>query len=376
MSWGGWWMRILFVDDEPKWVVSFKDAIQEWNEDNPERQFQAVVLETAGAAAQALETSRFDCALLDLKFKNEGSPGHQLSGSDLALRGLRDYGIPVGILSGNPEDRDVELQENGLIQAFAKNGDACTEALAWFGGLWDMMRTLEVARRAIRKSGAEIFTQRIWPRWQGYEEIGASGIPLDQIVTRQYAGHIAELMGVDGAGNPDWHPLENYINPALLAHRAHTGDIFRIDGHLWVVLTPQCDMANNSVESVLLAQCDPDLVEGWQDKLNKLKAALNGPDGPSGSLLGWFRDRVNQNIDAAVHFLPPLDDHRPMMVSFKRLRLIPRLELHEMLDEKRVASIAPPFLPNLTQRFAAYMARPGQPNIAVRHFADIPAAKI
>jgi hypothetical protein len=29
--------------------------------------------------------------------------------------------------------------------------------------------------------------------------------------------------------------------------------------------------------------------------------------------------------------------------------------------------------PSLTQRFAAYMARPGQPNIGVRHFAEAPA---
>jgi hypothetical protein len=56
------------------------------------------------------------------------------------------------------------------------------------------------------------------------------------------------------------------------------------------------------------------------------------------------------------------------MVNFKRLLLEPMAKLNALLNTDRLASVAPPFLSNLTQRFAAYIARPGQPNIGVEHF--------
>lgn len=365
-------MRILFVDDKDDYIDLFKTAVKDWNKANPQRTFDPVVLNNADDAFEALKLQRFDCALLDLKFQN-GNPGQQLAGNQLALTGLNEIGMPVGILSGNPEDRSEELKKQPLARAFVKKAEACDAALAWFGELWDMMEVLSAARKNIRKSGAEIFAGRIWPRWKNYKDLSAVGIPLERIITRQYAAHIAELMGIDGKDNPDWHPQENYIFPALLDHRAHTGDLFRLeDGQIWVVLTPQCDMANRSVDDVLLAHCNPDLVAGWDEKLKLLNEALATTEGPSNNLSGWFRDRVNQKLDASVHFLPPLED-RPMMVNFKKLRLVPLADLTGKLDTDRVASVAPAFLANLTQRFAAYMARPGQPNIGVKHFG---AAKV
>jgi hypothetical protein len=58
-----------------------------------------------------------------------------------------------------------------------------------------------------------------------------------------------------------------------------------------------------------------------------------------------------------------------MMVNFKRLMTRPLVELTGLLEKDRIASVAPPFLANLTQRFGNYMSRFGQPNIDIRHFA-------
>lgn len=355
-------MELLFVDDDEAWADLFKDAVDDWNDRTPERQFRLTVLADPGRAADALGSGRFDCVLLDLQLPDAEDPGHQLSGNDLALATFREIGMPMAILSGFPEDRAVELREEPLVRAFRKQADVCDEVMEWFGGQWEMMDALAVARSAIHRAGAQIFARRIWPRWQQYRGLSAAGAPLGKIVTRQYATHIAELMGIDGADNPDWHPLESYINPALLDHRAHTGDLFRLDDQIWVVLTPQCDMANANVENVLLAHCDPDLLPDWDEKLARL-----GQPQPPDKVSRYFRDLVNQKVDPSRHFLAPLED-RPLMVNFKRLRLEPMAKLNALLNTDRLASVAPPFLSNLTQRFAAYIARPGQPNIGVEHF--------
>jgi hypothetical protein len=82
----------------------------------------------------------------------------------------------------------------------------------------------------------------------------------------------------------------------------------------------------------------------------------------------YFRKLITQNIEVSQHFLPPLQAGPPLMVQFTELTTRPLTELNGRLGDRK-ASVAPAFLPNLIQRFGAYMSRTGQPNIAARHFA-------
>src|SRR3546814_6683563 len=62
-------------------------------------------------------------------------------------------------------------------------------------------------------------------------------------------------------------PVENWISPPLQPNRAHTGDVFDIDGVLWVVMSPPCDMANDgNISDVLLVRCDRDELGEWNDR--------------------------------------------------------------------------------------------------------------
>lgn len=367
-------LRILFVDDDNIQRERFQDAISDWNAANAPKTFDPVILETSDAAAEALKHSRFDCALFDLKLEKGEAHAPNLTGNQLALEGLDEFGIPVGIISGFIEDVSEEVEARPLLRTFRKVPGAFDEAVGWLGGLWDMMEVLAATRRRIRRSGAEIFARRVWPRWDRFRELSADGdAQIEAVVTRQYAGHIAELLGIDGVGNPDWHPVESYIHPALQDGRAHTGDIFRLDGDLWVVLSPPCDMAAD-VEDVLLAKCMPDLDPVWSNKVAQLRAALAAGE-VSANLRRYFSDLTNQNLEVSKHFLPPLDGH-PLRVDFKRLATRPLAELTAALGE-RVASISPVFLTNLTQRFGAYISRTGQPNIGVEHFGrGVPAEPV
>jgi len=262
-----------------------------------------------------------------------------------------------------------------LAQGFAEAGigvfdkgdlNAFSQALNWFADRWDMLEVLSAAREQMEKSGAEVFSERIWPRWASYRNLNTpDGELLKKIVTRQYASHVAELLGTDHPDNPSWHPVENYIYPNLIGSRPHTGDIFELDGKLWVLVTPQCDMATGTARTVLLVACERNSLADWDrhvaalTDVNVSRAAADQRD-------KFFRGLVNQSTPSK-HFLPPLEGEGPLMVNFKELMVVTADGLRDNLAQRR-GSIAPVFLSNLIQRFGAYMSRPGQPNIEPAYF--------
>lgn len=365
-------MRVLFVEDDGSQIELLNDAVAEWNGQNAPKVFEVLNEPDVESAKRALDMQRIDAALFDLRLplnagdkKAAGANG----GNDLAKQTLAQVGVPIAVVSGNPADLDQELAQHGLLKTFNKgDDDAYPKVLAWLDSLWTLMTLMDATRRRVQQSGAEIFARRLWPRWQEYA--GLSGIDqseLGQIVSRQYIGHIAESLGADGGDNAPWHPYEAYVQPALLDHRAHTGDIFEIDEVLWIVLTPQCDMANNNVADALLASVERYRPQDWTERLAELNDA-GLTDKKIEARDKFFRNLVNQNGANATHFLPPLvRGQDPLKVKFGTLSTRPLAELNGRLID-RIASVAPAFLPNLVQRFGAYISRTGQPDIAPKNF--------
>jgi CheY-like chemotaxis protein len=362
-------MRILFVEDSESQQSLFGDVVDDWNMRNAARAFVVIRAVTVEEAKVVLEEQRIDAAIFDLRLP--GGTGARVSptkGNELAHLSLARVGIPIGIVSGFPGDLDADLKELDMLQSFDKGDtDVYEKVVAWLDSQWLMMTVLRSTREQIERSGADIFTKRLWPRWQTYAGLtGDSQTKLIQIVTRQYVGHVAELLGLDSGDNVSWHPYECYIRPALLASRAHTGDIFLLDETLWIVLTPQCDMATKKVANALLARIDETALPMWDERVQQLGIEdLSTTKRESRDR--FFYRLVNQNVDVSEHFLPPLEGGAPLMVQFKEVITCRLTELNDNLDNRR-ASIAPAFLPNLIQRFGSYISRTGQPNIDIAHF--------
>jgi hypothetical protein len=83
-----------------------------------------------------------------------------------------------------------------------------------------------------------------------------------------------------------------------------------------------------------------------------------------------IRSHATQGHGIATHFLPPLDDKGPWLVEFQEVRTIHSGEVPAMLP-RRFASIAPHFVPNLVQRYSAYLGRIGQPNISTDILSEL-----
>lgn len=140
----------------------------------------------------------------------------------------------------------------------------------------------------------------------------------------------------------------------LASSTTATGDIFKFDGDLWVVLTPQCDMATQKVDSAILAKCVPGITD-WKKMIDML-AAQESPNTieRSSRFLSRF---VNQNVEPSKHFLPALPGEvEPLLVHFSSVMTKPLADLNAGL-EHRITSIATPFLSNIVQRFGAYIAK-------------------
>jgi CheY-like chemotaxis protein len=357
-------IRLLFVEDDKAQLSLFKDAVQEWNEAHPEVSFELVVADAYEAACDQLDRLRLDAALLDLRLKGGDK---KLSGSRLADLCVQQYGIPAAIISGHPADFDRKAEGHEMLEVFDKgDGDAYEKAIKWFAQLSRMIDVLDGTRRNIQARGATVFYGRVWPRWRSYESL--AGIDTKQlvgIVSRQYASHIADILGIDSEENVKWHPFENYVQPALLEARSHTGDVFKFEDGLWVILTPQCDMATQKAETVLMAYCETEaMLEEWKLHAEALKPGASKTKKDSADK--YFGKLVNQ-FEPSQHFLPPLEDGKPLVVQFKKLRTMPLVDLQKSLSN-RVASVASPFLSNLTQRFGSYVSRIGQPNLDISHF--------
>ncbi len=363
-------MQILFVDNDDSQASIFKDAVTDWNAAQAGRRMEIVRATAVDEAKKIFAQRHLDAALIDLKLPlTAGAKDLPSGGNELAESTLLEVGMPIAIVSGYPEDLDAELAARPTVKVFNKGDtDVYVQVCRWLDSQWAMMAILASTRRHIQILGAKVFLQRLWPRWETYSGLtGSDQEELTRIVTRQYVGYIAEMIGHDGDGNASWHPYECFVQPALLDNRAHTGDLFRIDGKLWVVLTPACDMATGKAEAVLLAGIDEDGLSDWAEKVG----SLHGPALSSSAqqkLDRYFNKLVNQNVDVSEHFLPPLNGGTPMMVRFKEVS-VRQLEFLNHNLKLREASIAPAFLPNLVQRFGAWMSRTGQPNIDIRHFS-------
>ncbi len=357
---------VLYVEDVDENVVSLKDEIDTWNEEKNEdgRRFHLVTAASYDEALDRLRKRRIDCALLDLRVPSKhDSRADAATGNRLATDVLQSCGTPMAILSGHIGDLDEGLSNSGPVEVFDKGEmNGFRDAVNWLESQWDMMHVLSLVRERIELSTSEVFAKRIWPQWKKLLEVsGTDEERLATIISRQFMSHAAEYLGLENQDNETWHPFENYVVPPLLDDRPHTGDIFELQDSRWIVLTPQCDMATGKVESVLLAKCTTGM-EGFQGHVDAYR------ENKRAKSERFLRDLTNQNIRPSQHFLPPIPSEAdPILVEFGSLKTISRTELAASLGS-RLASVSPPFLGNLVQRFGAFMSRAGQPNIDLGNF--------
>lgn len=347
---------ILIVEDDKEAIESWKRDIVDFNDEN-EMKFDAHYASTRGDAIYALDRTRYNCAVVDLRLPTVltaiAEPSKEV-GNSILEKILIEAGIPAVVYSAHSGEAS-ELVKKSNIQVRSKKGGGCREILDYLAGLVELMAAMDATRRKIAIESAKIFNDSIWRRWQTTWCSGIDKEVVAGIITRQTASHVADRLSLPPMHH---HPDEFYIVPALYEDRLDTGDLLADNGDVFVVVTPRCNMANEPLPThLMLARCKPMTAE-WA----KLQQDFAGNADARKKANGRLRDFAIQNHATSTHFIPMCNGEGPWLIDFRDTRGVDSAEVPRLI-ESRFASIATHFVPNLVQRYAAYLGRIGQPDI-------------
>jgi hypothetical protein len=349
-------LRVLLVEDEASKVAEWGTAVEFHNADAAKNGFliETVHAATLNGAVSAIDTHRIDAAVVDLRLqREEGVADHNSDGNEF-VKVLIER-LPVGVVVYTGQQHEV-VDYGVQVQVLSK-GEGLGPVLTWLGSQRDVLMRSRSASGVFAKEMARVFFHSIWPRWSAWtEDAEVKTAELEHMLTRHVVAHVHDALL---HGNPASHPEEAYFVPAI-KDRLDTGDLIDLDGGVWVIVTPRCDLATeDKVDTILLAQCD-DISKEWAELVAK----------PSAKAAGKRSAIAQHEKMPGKHFLAQMrvDSNQvrgPWMVRFHKLRSEDRTTQMAVLRKARFASISPSFVPSLVERFGSYFSRIGTPNVSV-----------
>ncbi|MGO8916108.1 MAG: hypothetical protein ACLQJR_09395 [Stellaceae bacterium] len=337
---------ILLVEDNADQVGVWKAEFAEFNDDDT-RPFKVVLLTAATVeeARNALEEYHIDAAIVDLRIpRAAGGDLTAQSGNEILRQISETIAGPIAVFSAHAGEIG-DFVASTPIKVFTKEAAQLRAIVDWFCEHDSLMTAVRATVTDVRRETARIFSGSIWKRWDQTKALGLTPDQLRQVVTRQVVSHVAEQLSLPLNNVLPYHPFEFYFEPPLRTDRLHTGDLLAIEGEVYVILTPQCDMVRGYPEKVILAKCKQ--IENW-----------------AGVPARERQRYATQNHAQKSHFLPQCGARGPWTVDFKWLITIDGGDA-DRFRPMRFASIAPQFIPNLIQRFSSFIGRIGQPELDV-----------
>jgi CheY-like chemotaxis protein len=352
--------NLLIVDDDGSQIDLFKHHVSELNKkEGIPFGFILCIAETGEDGIAALENQNIDCAVVDLRLPEiRGQRVQAKIGNRLLKKSLEENAIPHVLHTAHAGElsEEMELYKVDIIE---KEGGEIPGLLELFLKKAPLINAMASIRANFRSETALLFRTAIYPQWANTTEFRRGDEDLKKVILRQIVAHLAERFSLPLENTPKHRVNEFYFVPPIRTDRLHTGDLLQLDDGTFVVVTPQCNMVSDYPEQFLLARCaelDGDIAD--------IAIKLRGKAGDKEKAERKLRDFANQQVGISKHFLPPCRDRGPWMVDFKSVRTFASVDVANLL-EKRFASIAPQFIPNLIQRFAAYIGRHGQPDLDV-----------
>lgn len=341
---------ILLVEDAEDQIDRFQGNIADFNEDEAQSIiFNLEVAKSVAEAEKKLNRTVIDVGVLDLRLPSEvGMKEGAGVGNVLIEKLLEQYPIPFAVNSGHSGELSEKIRNRKSLLVVDKGPKDHEAILQWICKWAPLMSAMSNTQHQIRLHTARVFAGAIWDNWTLHGK-GLNPEALNPVVTRQVLSYLAEELSLPDSG-PAYHLYEFYFCPPIRSS-LHTGDLVRWEERVYVVVTPRCDMSR--AKSVLLCLCE-ELGETWAGIMR-----ANG-----NNRLKKIQEWTHHNIDIRSHFLPPVTNLGPWKVNFRSVISVSADE-GVALQENRIASITPQFIPSLIQRFSSYLGRIGQPELDV-----------
>ncbi len=341
-------IHLLFIEDEKSLRDTFIKEVEIFNDSEKEIEIFPKLVEDIQMAKLALENSRFDVIVTDLKIEAGNADKNAVDIGNDFIKELRNISpCPIAILTGKPTDVDNAAIDSSSMAKFTKESDAESKIFQWIKTKKNLITLMRQSFLLLNQELAPLFHGGVATRLSS----GTTSIPTEsalRVILENVADSILTVNSTTSC-----HPQESYIYP-VTRKKVMTGDIINYQTETWIILTPACDIVRCTEEyGILLAKCRN------SDKYEKyLEKAIKGDFSSLTSL-------INQSNNLSTHFLPPLEKGSPpYIVDFELLTVATYASLNK---EHIIAAVSPKFLPNLIHRFSAYIGRPGAPDIDSNH---------
>ena len=375
-------MTLILIEDNNEETQSCQNAVDDFNGDHKDKGW-CIELEphtNIESASEALESSYFDGAIIDMKLADSGNEGNQAL--DVIRKHLKR--IPVAIYTGTPDVADVtDIPSIGL---FKKADITYKELLCKF---WDIYKTgitkIMGGKGQIEQSLSQIFIKHLLPEivtvlgngstgsesnWVRYAKINSH--ETEEALLRHTINHLThELYKSDGKCYPD-EMLIRLLEPTPI----NTGCILKHkeSGIFYIVMSPACDLAERKSESSEgeSRKCNTDramLVE-----IQNLDDILSNNEKYEKASTETQKENIKQSLFGGIkankggqyyHWLPILDScQEGAAINFRRVSTYDEVDLNKYFGSP-VIQVASPFLKDIISRFSSYYARQGQPDINI-----------
>jgi len=355
--------KLLVVEDDEGDLQTCRATMRRYEKER-ERKISLVECTNLEDAATQLDNT-FDGAIVDLKLAKNGDEGNEV------VKKIHDnYRIPVAILTGTPENANIE---NAYIGIHKKGETGYDDILDIFFQVYDTGLTkIMGGRGVIEQAMDKVFWGNILPQLDSWKAYAVSGVDTENALLRFTINHLIELL--DSGSNPCF-PEEMYLHPPVSEY-LKTGSIVskKDSGEDFLVLSPACDLTQHSgsmktdrILLCLIESYDIGIVEKAKKNCKLEIFSTDAEDVKSEKMRKkeaaerLLHQLPRNNYTNYYHFLPTTPSYQGGIVNFRKISTFKPREFKSNFDAPKI-QITTAFIKDIVSRFSSYYARQGQPD--------------
>ena len=349
-------IRILMVDDDEQ---IGNNASKLFNGSRiKENEIDFVYIKDFGDAMPKLSQSDFDIIILDLYKGDPRDTNEDRPGEKVLEEIKKQCFIPVIFFTGLTNR--VDYLKSDIIRVVSK-ADNFDNLKIEIEKTIDS-RLIFIRNKLdsyIRNSMKEYFWDFVHKDWNLISEI-KDEVSLSYLLIRRLGNslsrrQIIKLLEDDPKISSDKiHPMEFYVYPSV-SKDFETGDLLRLSGETFVILTPTCDFVcrkgQMDAKNALIARCS--LLRD-HEKLKKYKENQSSTEANNG-LISLLRGG-----DKRFFFIPGTFFIEDSLIDFQDVKAVP---CEELSSYNKIATLDDPFAQSMLAHFVRYYNRVGHQDL-------------
>lgn len=350
--------KLLIVEDDKLEIDKYKDAIDIINDQSEEIEVLPFIFQTLKEGNTAIQTQNFDGAIIDIKLSSSATASEE-SGNHLIKKIINNFRFPIVAYSGFTGDIDPDISdEETCFFKIYKRTDKTAKSI--------IEELIKIHKKGIvkiigpdgliNKYLNEIFWNHLARAVNDWSDIEPDN--FEKMMLRYTVSHLQEYLEIRDDGFFElFHPYEMYIIPPI-KNKPFTGCILKRDEKYFIILTPPCDLAQESKSKLaVIAEIEPLTMDYVRDLRVKIQHNDENSEKARNSLLGLIR---NSN-SLKYHFLPQCQSFNGGFINFQKIHYEKIKEIEDSYES--IANISANYLKDIIARFSHYYSRQGQPDM-------------